>query len=32
MRMSFLKASLSGHLLPKPRGGSMFFSMSYISE
>ena len=28
--ISFLYASLSGHLLPKPRGGSMFFSMSYL--
>ena len=31
MRMSFLKARRSGHLEPKPSGGSMFFSMSYIS-
>ena len=32
IRISFLKASLSGHLLPKPKGGSIFFNMSYISE
>ena len=30
--MSFLKASLSGHFEPKPSGGSMFFSMSYLIE
>ena len=32
IRISFLKARRSGHLLPNPSGGSIFFSMSYISE
>ena len=30
--MSFLYAKRSGHFDPKPSGGSMFFSISYISE
>lgn len=31
IRMSFLYAKRLGHLLPKPNGGSMFLSISYIS-
>jgi len=31
MRINFLYANLLGHLLPNPKGGSMFFNMSYIS-
>ena len=31
IRINFLYARRFGHLLPKPRGGSMFFSISYIS-
>ena len=30
--INFLNAKRSGHLLPNPKGGSMFLSMSYISE
>lgn len=30
IRMSFLYATRFGHLLPKPSGGSIFFSISYI--